>query len=666
MFLLSAKTLTMRKLVFCLCLFQCSFLLSQNQTNDPVLFSIDESEVRVSEFKYIYEKNNADKADYSQKSITEYLELYKRFKLKVAKARSQGLDTIKTLQEELNGYRKQLAATYLKDKEISEKLVDEVVDRYSEDREVSHLFVALNDNMTREQGAAAEEKIQSMHRKLIKNSGVGFEQMAKTLSEDKASSKNGGRLGYYTAPLPDGFYNFESAMYNTPEGQFSEPFQSKMGFHIIKVSNVRPARGEMEIAHILVRSKSKGQTISGAKLKADSLYLQLERGRKFEDVAKVFSADKKTNQKGGYLGFFGINQYEASFEDAAFALTEDGAYTKPIETSIGYHIIKRISKRVNENNKRAKKRIETRINNNERFKIAEQKLIDDVKKETNFVENRSMLVRLNRDLDETFYSYKWSPQLYDNNSKPLFTMANKAYTINDFTAYLKNNVRERLKFPKAKPVVQATNELYEKFMKEKIMDYEEANLENKYPDFKALMREYREGILLFEITKNEVWDKASLDTVGLQQFYDAHSQDYVWPDRIRTEKIVVESDASDKVAKAYDYAKKKGVDKFKKKYINDSDYKVSGSESIFEADAPELQNLERKTGKVTDITMIDNKGTFYTYVSNLKAATKTLQEARGYVIADYQEHLEEEWIATLRNEFPINVNQEVLKQLIKK
>ena len=291
--------------------------------------------------------------------------------------------------------------------------------------------------------------------------------------------------------------------------------------------------------------------------------------------------------------------------------------------------------------------------------------IDDVKKETNFVEDRSMLVRLNRDLDETFYSYKWTPELYDN-ARPLFTMANKAYTVNDFTAYLKSNVRERLKYPKAKPVVQATNELYDKFMKEKIMDYEEANLENKYPDFKALMREYREGILLFEITKNEVWDKASLDTVGLQQFYDAHSRDYVWPNRIRTEKIVVESDASDKVISAYEYAKKKGVDKFKKKYVNNSEYKISGSESIFEANAPELQHLEHKPGKVTELAMVGNKGTFYSYVSNLKAATKTLKEARGYVIADYQEHLEEEWIATLRNEFPINVNQEVLKQLIKK
>ena len=512
----------MRKLVFCLCLLQCGLLLSQNQTDDPVLFSINGSEVKVSEFRYIYEKNNADKADYSEQSVTEYLELYKKFKLKVAKARSEGLDTIKTLQTELEGYRKQLAATYLKDKEIAEKLVDEVVDRYAEDRQVSHIFVAFNEQMTKEQGQIAEEKIQAMHRKLIKNQGEGFELMAKTLSEDKASAKNGGMLGYYTAPLPDGFYTFESAMYDTPVGGFSEPIQTSLGLHILKVSDARAARGEMEIAQILIRSKSKGKAVKGAKLKADSLYLQLQRGRNFEEMAKLYSDDTKTNKKGGYLGFFGINQYETSFEDAAFALTEDGAYTSPIETSIGYHIIKRISKRVNTDNKRAKKRIETRISNNDRFKIAEQKLIDDVKQEANFSEDRSSLIPLNRDLDVSFYSYKWQPKTYQEN-KPLFVLDNKNYTVNDFTAYMKDNVRERLKFPKTKPVVDATNELYAKFTKEKIMDYEEANLERKYPDFKALMREYREGILLFEITKNEVWDKASQDTVGLQKFYAANS-----------------------------------------------------------------------------------------------------------------------------------------------
>ncbi len=654
----------MRKLVFCLCLLQCGLLLSQNQTDDPVLFSINGSEVKVSEFRYIYEKNNADKADYSEQSVTEYLELYKKFKLKVAKARSEGLDTIKTLQTELEGYRKQLAATYLKDKEIAEKLVDEVVDRYAEDRQVSHIFVAFNEQMTKEQGQIAEEKIQAMHRKLIKNQGEGFELMAKTLSEDKASAKNGGMLGYYTAPLPDGFYTFESAMYDTPVGGFSEPIQTSLGLHILKVSEARAARGEMEIAQILIRSKSKGKAVKGAKLKADSLYLQLQRGRNFEEMAKLYSDDTKTNKKGGYLGFFGINQYETSFEDAAFALTEDGAYTSPIETSIGYHIIKRISKRVNTDNKRAKKRIETRISNNDRFKIAEQKLIDDVKQEANFSEDRSSLIPLNRDLDVSFYSYKWQPKTYQEN-KPLFVLDNKNYTVNDFTAYMKDNVRERLKFPKTKPVVDATNELYAKFTKEKIMDYEEANLERKYPDFKALMREYREGILLFEITKNEVWDKASQDTVGLQKFYAANSFNYIWPDRIKTEKIDIESDAADKVKSAYDYAKKKGHDKFKKKYQDNAEYKISISESVLEASSMELKSLEHKNGKVSGMTMAGNKGTFYAFVDKLSASNKTLKEARGYVIADYQEHLEKEWIETLRKEYPIEINKKVLKQLIK-
>ncbi len=654
----------MRKLVLCLCLLQCGLLLSQNQSADPVLFSVDGSEVNVSEFKYIYEKNNADKADYSEQSVTEYLELYKKFKLKVAKARSQGLDTIQSLQKELEGYRKQLAATYLKDKEISEKLVDEVVDRYAEDRQVSHIFVALNDRMTKEQGQAAEEKIQSMHRKLIKNQGEGFELMAKTLSEDKASAKNGGLLGYYTAPLPDGFYNFETAMYSTSEGGYSEPFQSSMGYHIIKVSDIRPARGEMEIAHILIRSKSKGQSIPGARLKVDSLYLQLQRGRNFEDIAKLYSDDKKTNKKGGYLGFFGINQYETSFEDAAFALAEDGSYTMPIETSIGYHIIKRISKRVNSDNKRAKKRIENRISNNDRFKIAEQKLINDVKLEANFSENRNGLIALNRDLDASFYSYKWQPKLYQE-VIPLFTLDNKDYTVNDFTSYMKDNVRERLKFPKTKPVVDATNELYEKFMKEKIMDYEEANLERKYPDFKALMREYREGILLFEITKNEVWDKASQDTIGLQKFYSTNSYNYVWPDRVKTEKIEIESNDADKVKSAYEYAQKKGLDKFKKKYQNNVEYKINFSESILEKDALKIKSLEQKTGKVSEMMMAGNKGTFFSFVDKIDSSTKTLKEARGYVIADYQEHLEKEWIENLRKEFPIEINEQILKQLIR-
>ena len=631
---------------------------------DPVLFSIGEDEVTVSEFKYIYEKNNADKADYSKESVGEYLELYKKFKLKVHKARSQGLDTIPSLQKELEGYRKQLAATYLKDKEISEKLVEEVVDRYAEDREVSHIFVTRTPRMTTEQGEAAREKINNIHRKLTTNKGVGFEDMARTLSEDDVSSKNGGLLGFYTAPLPDGFYEFETALYNTKVGEFSKPVESRMGFHILKVSQVRPARGEMEIGHILIRKSSKGQPVTGAKEQVDSIYQHLRAGRKFEDVAKVFSQDKKTKDKGGYLGFFGINQYEKRFEDAAFALTNDGEITQPIETTVGYHIIKRISKRDNNDEKRTKKRIESRINNNERFKIAEEQLIQNVKQEANFTEDRSMLVGLHRDLDEGFYSYKWEPKQYGPGN-PLFTLDDKKYDINDFTQYMKSNVRERLKFPKSKPVQESANEMYNKYVKDKIMAYEEANLEKKYPDFKALMREYREGILLFEITKNEVWDKASKDTIGLTNFYNNNTDSYVWPSRTKTTKVIIESDSQEKSAGAYEYAKKKGQEKFMKKYGKDPNFKIETEEVVLETNSIELADMEHKSGKVSTATSKGNMVTYYSFINLLESSKKSLKEARGYVIADYQDHLEKEWVESLKKEYSVNVNSDVLNKLVK-
>jgi len=318
----------MRKIILALCLLE--FGLSYGQDADPILFTVGDDEVRVSEFQYIYEKNNADKADYSKASIDEYLNLYEIFKLKVHKARENGLDTIKTLQKELEGYRKQLANSYLKDKEISSRLVEEVYKRSQKDIEVSHIFIAAEPKASSEKILNAENMINDIHGKLKRNGGSGFKGMAKTLSEDKVSSKKDGYLGYYTAPLPDGFYQFENAMYATPKGQISAPFRSKMGYHLIKVTDIREARGEMEIAHILVRKSEKGTLRVNATEKSDSVYKLLKAGKSFEALAKDFSDDKKTNTKGGYLGFFGVNQYEKAFEDAAFALKNDGDYSAPI------------------------------------------------------------------------------------------------------------------------------------------------------------------------------------------------------------------------------------------------------------------------------------------------------------------------------------------------
>lgn len=652
----------MRKLIFIICFLPLATLMGQ--TDDPILFSIADEDVHVSEFRYIYEKNNSDKANYSKQSIDEYLDLYKKFKLKVHRARVQGLDTIKTLQKELEGYRKQLAATYLKDKEISERLVTEVVDRFTEDREVSHIFVGAGSKASPEDIAQAEKKINDIHSKLTKTKGMGFGEMAQTLSEDKVSAKNKGYLGFYTSPLPDGFYEFENAMYTTQVGGFSKPFRSKMGYHIVHVSQIRSARGEMEIAHILVRKEKKGVPVKGAKARVDSVFNLLKEGRAFESLAAKYSDDTKNRSKGGYLGFFGVNQYELTFENAAFALMSDDSYTRPIETKVGYHIIKRISKRDYSDKKRARKRIESRINNDNRFKIAEEELIKDVKKEANFSEDRELVNLFVQSIDNGFYSYKWAPETFDN--KTLFSLADKKYDLNDFAAYVKGNVRERLKFSKTTPAAESANVLYDMYVKETVMSHEEANLENKYDDFKALMREYREGILLFEITKNEVWDKASQDTVGLQAFYDKNSFKYKWPDRYQVTKVNVQTKTEKMLNGAYKCAKKKGLQKFMKKHGSNADYAVETMDEIVDLDSPVGIELKgKKVGHVTEMQNANNAGNFYVYKGLLKSSQKSLAEARGYVIADYQDHLEKEWVEKLRKEHPIELNQIVLDSLVK-
>ncbi len=631
------------------------------QKNDDVLFTVDNNEVSVSEFKYIYEKNNADNADYSKESLDEYLGLYKKFKLKVRRAKDIGLDTVKSLQDELAGYRKQLAKSYLKDKEISNKLIEEVAVRMQEDIEIQHIFVAVDLKTSEEKLATAQAKINNVYDKLMQNDGNGFEEMAKTLSEDKITAPNGGRLGFYTSPLPDGFYEFENAMYNTNIGDISKPVRSRMGFHIIRPVSKRPARGEMEIAHILIRNKDRGK--AGAKILIDSVYSLLNEGKSFDNLAAKFSVDTKTKHNGGYIGFFGINQYEETFEKAAFDLNKDGDYTEPLATNIGYHIIKRISKRDNQDIPRLKKRIQARINKNDRFEIAEVKMIEDVKIEAGYKEDRLSLKRFATALDETFYSYKWQAPEYEN-TVGLIELAGEKYNLSDFAFFIKSNVRERLKFNKTKNLEEATEELFEKFVKEKVMAYEEANLERKHDDFRSLMREYREGILLFEITKQEVWDKASKDTVGLNKFFNAHTENYQWPERVKINKYTI---LSDKIgaSSAYTYYQKKGANKIIDKYRKDKDIDVSFEEMIVDIDSELISGMELEEGKVSKLTLTPKPATFYAYVAKVKPSPKTIDEAKGYVIADYQDYLEKEWIAELQKKYPVKVNKKVLKSLTK-
>ncbi|MEL6944631.1 MAG: peptidylprolyl isomerase, partial [Bacteroidota bacterium] len=488
------------------------------QKEDLTLFTVKDTPIKVSEFEYIYNKTNGSNANYSKESLEEYLDLYVKFKLKVQKAKDMKLDTIPSLIQELDGYRKQLADSYLIDKEVTNKLVQEAYERKKQDVDISHIMVAVKRDAAPTDTLAALNKIRTIQKEL--NSGMKFEALAQQYSDDGSSKGKGGRVGFITAVLPNGFYPFESAAYQTKEGQVSDIVRSGVGYHLVKVNAVRPARGEMEVAHILIRKEKDGSNRDRAMQRAKEIYTQLKNGANFDDLAKSSSDDKLTASKGGYLGSFGVNRYEDSFEDAAFALANNGDFTEPVETKAGFHIIKRISKNGIQPFNEMKGRLEQKIRQDARFELAKSSMVKRIKKENNFTQTLAALQGFKDTLSNDFLTFRWrAGEKRPQNT--LFKLGNDySATLGEFIEFTQKSARQRINLGRSgKNLKQVVDALYDKFVTSEVLKYEEQQLETKYPDFKALMREYEEGILLFEATKMLVWDKASQDTTGLKAFF---------------------------------------------------------------------------------------------------------------------------------------------------
>ncbi len=634
------------------------YLLAQMQGKDPVLFTVDDTPVHLSEFKYIYSKTNGNDADFSRKSLEEYLELYIKFKLKVQKAKEMQLDTIPSLQKELEGYRKQLADSYLIDREVTDKLLRELYERVQEDVELSHIFIQGQGQDTLE----AYAKAMDIRKQL--DGGTDFAKLAREASDDAGAAQRDGSLGFLTAPLPNGFYELEKAAYNTPVGSVAGPVRSRIGYHIIRVEQRRPARGEIEVAHILARVKN--DNFDAAKTKIDEIYAALQTdGAKFETLAKSSSDDEATSDRGGYLGIFGIGRYERNFEDAAFALPEDGAISEPIKTSIGWHIIKRISKRGIQPFEVEKNRLEVKIKQDSRFEQARIAMLERIRRENSFTENEAVLQQFIDNQDaESFFGFRWEMDASVKDDVLLSLGEDNQRKLSDFAAYLKNATGKRIRL-KSQGVEAAVRQLYAEYVEDVCMRFEEGRLEEKYPEFKALMREYEEGILLFEATKQLVWDKASQDTVGLQAFHEKEKGRYRWRERAVVTVYTVAPVGRTKAQQIRSYVEKnEEADGVIRQFNTEEQVIITIEQKTIERKPEDTETWSE--GYVSRLQVSrDGSSSFYRVEEVMPPRSKTLQEARGYIIADYQDYLENQWVESLRKAYKVKVNQKVFESLIK-
>lgn len=639
-----------------------SGLVAQN--DDPVLFTVAGKPVHVSEFNYIYTKTNGKEANFSKKSLEEYLDLYVRFKLKVQRAKELQLDTIPSLKKELDGYRRQLADSYLIDKEVTEKLTREAYDRAKQDVDISHILVQLAANASPEDTLKAYDEAKAIRNRVLK--GEEFNEVARALSDDKSAANNGGHIGFVNVLFPNGFYNLETAAYTLPVGELSQPVRTNSGYHILKVHQRRPARGELEAAHILIRSEK--HQADGGKGLIDSLYQLLESGTSFETLAKEYSEDGRTASKGGYIGFFGINRFQAAFEDAAFALSADDAYSAPIQTSVGWHIIKRISRRMIQPYAIEKSRLQTQVKRDARHEQARLAMIERIKREAGLKENTEVLSAFADTLSESFLTFKWKAPK-NKSTQELFRLGQDfRVSLGDFTDYLGSASRQRIRMGRSTAIADAVNQLYKDFVDMNCMKYEEQQLENKYPEFKMLMREYEEGILLFEATKLEVWDKASQDTAGLKVFHEKVKNNFRWDERAVAVTYNVIPEAADQVEAIRSFAKEHSSDEVLAQFNSEEKSIVTAENRTVEKKKNDLFfQMPWRAGEVSKVKQASrSRGVYFTKIEDiLPARNKTLNEARGYIIAEYQDHLETQWVKSLKAKYPVQMKQKVFNNLIK-
>ncbi len=655
--------------------FALSFsVMGSVKTDDPVLLRINDREITVSEFEYVYTKNNLNPQVLDPKSIDEYLELFVNFNLKVYEAMQLGLDTHATFINELDGYRVQLAQPYLTDQEVSNQLLEEAYERMQFDLRASHILINLETHASPDDTLEAWNRIMEIRGKI--EEGKDFAAAAIEYSEDTSAKGmpatanrpamrgNSGDLGYFS--VLDMVYPFENTAFNLQTGELSMPVRTQFGYHLIKLTDKLPAMGRARVAHIMVQlpeNASKEQK-EQAEAKIREIHQKIEQGEDFESLAQRFSDDKASGRRGGELPPFTSSRMVPHFIKAIAELDKENSVSEPLQTQYGWHIVRLFEKHTPPKEE-ALAELKNKIGRDSRAFLSQQVVVDRLKDEYNFNENPENLEIFFEKVDNTVFEGRWDKNLIkDNTESVLFSFADKVYTRNDFAQYLSQT--QTMRTPEALRSYVST--MYNNFKQEAILGYEEQVLPEKYPEFRKIMNEYHDGILLFELTDQKVWGKAMRDTAGLKQFFQTNIDDYMWKDRY---DAVIYTFNSEQAAKSGRRQIRKAhrrdtpTDEIVASFNQGSQLEVSADKGIFETEEkPVLANLPTKAGISKVINQNNN---FHVVWVNefIPAQPKKLKEIRGLVIADYQNYLEKNWVKELRGKYEFTINPEALNYLKK-
>ena len=625
---------------------------------DQTLLTINDSiKVSKSEFERTYKKNNGPGITGEQKNIDDYLQLFTNFKLKVLEAEKLKLDTNKKFKKEYTGYVKQLSEPFLVDTNVDSKILKEAYERSKFQVRSSHILVEISKSSSPKDTLIAFQAAMAIRKRLL--AGENFDSLAKKISNDPSAKQNFGDIGY--KEVFETVYEYEIALFSLKVGEISMPIRSQFGYHIIKVTDIKPAKGEIKMAHIIVLPKKQDSTFNG-KARIDSAYKKIESGVDFAKVVAEYSDDKRTSSNGGnFPGWINSTQrFPQKFMDIAYKL-DSNQISKPFETEYGWHIIKLTDRRIIMPFNEAEKNLKAQIARDaSRNNAGKHSVYLRLKKEYKLAQNVKEFKAFTDKVDTSILSGNWKLPITISKTAILGTFANEKITEEAFAYYIISFERKSKLYATKEFVIQYIWDIYTESL---IMNYEKNNLTKKYPDLRNLLKEYHDGMLLFDLIDKTIWSKSNSDTLGIQAYYDKNKSNYMWPQRVEVSKF------SCKDAASLEALKKILEKQTTKKLTNDEVLAIVNKKD------PKAVSIETKKyvkGDDVEVDKLENKQYATSYIKNnavlsfqtlVKPEIKQLIECRGLVISDYQKQLEDEWITSLRAKNKVVIDQAVLKNI---
>jgi peptidyl-prolyl cis-trans isomerase SurA len=626
---------------------------------EEVLLTVNDSRVSAGEFMWVYRKNNSNT---NKSTVDEYLELYTLFKLKVEQAKEEAYHQTESFSRELEGYRKQLAKNYLTDQGIKEELLKNAYERSKEEINVYHILVKCPADAIPSDTIMAYDKAKNIRERI--RLGEPFVSVARGASDDPSAMFNGGNLGYLTVfqtPIV-----FEDAIYSMKPGELSRPVRTSEGYHIIKVQDRRPESGSVKVAHIMKATPpgASKEIINETKSEIDSIYSLLLGGGSFSELARNYSDDKGSALNGGELPWFSTGQMVHEFSEAAFSLLRDEDITLPFRTMYGWHIVKRIDRKAAPGYEEKKNILESKMSQSYLESLGKKSFIDKLKNEYNYKVNSECLDWFYSVADSAFRagSYRWYEKDIPDND--VFSYAGREVSAKDFADFISKMGKRAF----SSDSIEYINRLLDLKSYEDLENYENSILEQKYPEFRYLMNEFHDGILLFEISDKEIWSKTSKDSDELRAYWESRKNEFLTEESIRARIFSIDEKAGKRrtkiLVREIRALIKQGADSSSIMLLDDGFNKefLSYSHNIYKRNENTvIDNIRWHTGT---IVFKDSNGTYIVDVENVKEASPLpYDEAISFIIDDYQEMIEKNWVQQLRNKYPVRINKVILNRI---